>query len=76
MKTCCHVWGYLMENVQRCQQCGLERATLEGTVCLHPPNAEHMDWQLYVQAIDGNDIYSVLLPFTERRVRVTVETLD
>jgi hypothetical protein len=73
MPECLHQWECCHDAWQRCYRCGQERNTLEGTVTLDTPGQPEQG--MWVQSLDGH-LGTLLAPFIERRVRITVETLD
>jgi hypothetical protein len=72
---CEHLWECCHEAWMRCNRCGQERNTLEGTVTLHDPGDPAAGF--WVTSLDpAEHLGRLLAPFIERRVRITVETID
>lgn len=73
--TCPHQWEYRDETWHRCTRCGQHRRTLEGTITLHDPHDGASGF--WINCLDPDEHFGRLLaPFIDRRVRITVETLD
>jgi hypothetical protein len=73
--SCPHFWEWLDATWMRCNRCKAERATLDGTVTLHDPDDPAAGF--WVTSMEEPEhLGRLLAPFMDRRVRITVETMD